>query len=690
MKGLMMHRNRKIQTVTRTGRAMVAAALTVTAVAAIVAGCASSNFKLASQQRTSLQSVTDDRVANAPLETSPKILPETHVAAGRMFEAQRDVPQAILQYRKAIAVNHRNVVAYQRLGYLLGLVGQHAEAIDVLGRAVTLDPANAVLRNNLGFELMHGQRWKEAEAELRTAIRQRSDFPRAHVNLAMVLSQMDRFDEALAEFQSVLPDADAHYNMGLLHRGQKRYEQAKASFEHVLVLNPVFAAARTQLSEIEPQVATSPAPTGRAEEVFAQTPDHDVNVATPDAAVGFTVTAGSADGYGAGVDGDETIETPFAPSVESVARIENKVDVDDDGEVATETTGFALDKAAEVDADAGPGVKNLTAETSELVDWTIPFGLSLARRLSEVRADGDAVVAERTGASSVVDVDVIAEADSEEPSPRPSPWKGEGVNVSRDPWTESWVDDLRTLDSRLTVVRNQISCLDEEIARNQADVAETGRLSSAADFASTDAAWITVGLEQSNVTMDETGVYARVLDASGSFEIETGMSDTDSSPAIADFSPAEPLASESVPWSTPEGDDAARIAPFEGRSPTAIPVRYEEPAKEPSRKDRRNQGTFLWEPSLDEASTALALARNDIRCREVFGIESDGEAAESWDEIASWPGLETEQTWCDGGEFVPMCDPRWDDEDGGTVKSSQTSMNFVRPSDPRRVRPLAD
>jgi len=687
-----MHRNRN-------GGAIVAAALMVTAVAAIVAGCASSNFKLASQQRTSLQSVTDDRVANAPLETAPKILPETHVAAGRMFEAQRDVPQAILQYRKAIAVNHRNVVAYQRLGYLLGQVGEHAEAIDVLGRAVTLDPNNAVLRNNLGFELMHGQRWKEAEAELRTAIRQRSDFPRAHVNLAMVLSQVNRFDEALSEFQSVLPDADAHYNMGLLHRGQKRYEDAKASFERVLVLNPVFSAARTQLSEIESHVATAPASTGRAEEVVAQTPDHEVNIATPAAAVGFTVTARSSDGYGTGVGGDEPIEIPFAPSVENVARIENKVDVDDDGELATETTGSALDEAERFDADARSSVRNPTARGSESVDWTIPFGLSLARRLSEVRAEGDAVAAKRIGApvaerdTQIAEVDseiAIADGVSDEPSPQPSPSKEELVRTSRDPWTEAWVEDLRTLDSRLTVVRNQIACLDAKIARNQAEIAATDRLSSAAEGSSGDAARGAAGIEQSIVTIDETGVYARVLDASGSFGIETETSDTYSSPAIADFSPAEPLASESAAWTTPEGDDAARIAPLEGRGPTAVPVKYDEPAKEPSRRDRRNQGTFLWGPSLDEASTALALARNDIRCRETVGVESEMEAAESWDEIASWPGLETEPTWCDGEEFVPMCDPRWDGEDGGTVKSSQTSMNFARPSDPRHVSPMAD
>ena len=90
-----MHSNRKSQ------------AFAVTAL--VAAGCANSNsnFKLAPQQRTSLHAVTDDRVMNAPLENAPKILPETHLAAARMFEAQHDLPKAIQQYRRAIAVNRR-------------------------------------------------------------------------------------------------------------------------------------------------------------------------------------------------------------------------------------------------------------------------------------------------------------------------------------------------------------------------------------------------------------------------------------------------------------------------------------------------------------------------------------------------------------------------------------------------------
>lgn len=678
-----MHRNRN-------GRAIM-----VSAIAAIVAGCASSNFKLASQQRTSLQSVTDDRVANAPLETSPKILPETHVAAGRMFEAQRDTSQAIQQYRKAVAVNHRNVVAHQRLGYLLGQVGEHAEAIEVLGRAVTLDPSNAVLRNNLGFELMHVQRWKEAEAELRTAIRLQPGFARAHVNLAMVLCQTSRFDEALAEFERVLPDADAHYNMGLLHRGQKRYSEAQASFERVLRINPAFTAARKQLAEVAPFAAAEVATAERGAGFAARSTDVDGRDEAVNSAPGFTVQARVLDGGDIGIVDTDAAEfatnsaTPsVAPFENRVARIENKIDAEDDGDryAAIEGPEYDLDRADDGDSD---DTSTAAVGDSETTDWTIPFGLSLARRLSEVRAEGNAIEAEHKQAVAGTKSVVVANADDEEPSPRPSPLKGEGEVVAavRDPATQSWVDDLRMLDSRLTVVRNQIACLDEEIARNEAELV-AARSGDAADSPLTEVAWAADETQQASVTIDETGVYARVLGASGTYEIETG--DTYAAPAIADFSPADPIASEVVPWSIPEDEDSIRIAPFERRIPAAVPVKYQEPATKPARTGPSNQGTFLWSPSLDEASSVLAMARNEIRCREAGGTDPEFDEVESWDEIVSWFEWEPEQTWCDFVEVVPMCDPRWDDGDGETVKGSQTSMNFVRPSDPRRVRPMPD
>lgn len=222
-----------------------------------VAGCAKPEYPLARQGRPGQvfgPPVQDARVVNAPSAKVPKILPETHFAAGRLFEHQGNLSKAIVQYRKAIAVNHRYVAAHHRLGLVLSRVQYHVEAVASLERAVELAPNNAILWNDFGFELMFRKQWDRAEAAFRKAINQNPSLARAHINLGLALSKQSRFDQALASFRAVLPEADAYYNLGLMYRGQGRYAEAVEAFEHILTAAPGFTAAQTQLEQLEQMV----------------------------------------------------------------------------------------------------------------------------------------------------------------------------------------------------------------------------------------------------------------------------------------------------------------------------------------------------------------------------------------------------------------------------------------------------
>lgn len=249
------------------------------------AGCAKSNFQFTRQDQGNVRQVTDSAVANAPEEKPPKILPETHFAAGMLFERQGQFDRAIFQYRKAVALNAHYIVAFHRLGLLQSRTGQHLEATQTLKRAVALRPDNAVLHNDLGFELMHTQQWEDAERELRLAIELQPDLATAHINLGMVLSKAERFAESLASFQAVLPEADANYNMGLMYQGQKRHAEAQEAFRHVLTIDPEFSAAKIQLARLAS--GNVPLTTAEGVEVVAETPklervDNQVPVVTGD------------------------------------------------------------------------------------------------------------------------------------------------------------------------------------------------------------------------------------------------------------------------------------------------------------------------------------------------------------------------------------------------------------------------
>jgi len=206
--------------------------------------------------------VSDAAVAKAREARVPKILPETHFAAARLFESQGDFRRAVTQYRKAIAVNHSYVEAYHRLGLLLSMTGQRQEAVNTLHRAVALRPDSAILHNNLGFELVLSKRWREAQREFLRAIELQPDFARAYINLGIVQSKLGRFDDAVASFQAVLPQADAYYNLGLMYRGQRRYSEATKAFQWVLSLNPDFIAAQRQLDQIASHTGSEGLPEG--------------------------------------------------------------------------------------------------------------------------------------------------------------------------------------------------------------------------------------------------------------------------------------------------------------------------------------------------------------------------------------------------------------------------------------------
>ncbi len=223
----------------------------IAAVLICSAGCARQEKALMGYPKfrtRTLPGGTSREMPNLPL---PRILPETHYAAGRVFEQQGAMQKAIEQYRKAVLLNHNYAAAYQRLGLALSITQQHDQALEAFAKAAALKPDNAVIRNNLGFELLYQERWSEAEQNLREAVRIKPGFVRAHINLGLLLGRTQRFDEALASFRTVLQEPDAYYNLGLLLRAQKRYEEAADAFRHVLAVNPKFSAATVQLAQID-------------------------------------------------------------------------------------------------------------------------------------------------------------------------------------------------------------------------------------------------------------------------------------------------------------------------------------------------------------------------------------------------------------------------------------------------------
>lgn len=232
-----------------------AKATVLTVVVLCAAGCAHSDFPLSRNAPTRWRPVDDRALAEATDMIAPKILPQTYFAAAQLHERQGQVLQAIEQYRKAIAVNHDYVAAYDRLGLLLGKVGLNTEATTALRKAAELAPDNAPVHNNLGFQLVLNGDWEGAEREFDRALEIFPGFARARINRGVVMGKTQRFAEALDDFKAVLPESDAHYNLGIIYRTQEKFEQAADAFRSTLAVDSTFVAAQRQLDLLAPKLA---------------------------------------------------------------------------------------------------------------------------------------------------------------------------------------------------------------------------------------------------------------------------------------------------------------------------------------------------------------------------------------------------------------------------------------------------
>lgn len=191
-------------------------------------------------------------------EATPRLNATTYFAHAHLLERQGDFDRARAQYEKALAVMPEFTSARNRLGITLNKLNKNSEATRHFRAILAKHPELVHVHNNLGFSLYLEGKYAEAEGALRQALQRNEGFSRARMNLAIVLAKLGRFDEALAEFQKVGGEADAHYNVAMLQVEAGKYAEAAQNLEIALRANPKLEAARLQLHEVSRLAALQP------------------------------------------------------------------------------------------------------------------------------------------------------------------------------------------------------------------------------------------------------------------------------------------------------------------------------------------------------------------------------------------------------------------------------------------------
>jgi tetratricopeptide (TPR) repeat protein len=157
-------------------------------------------------------------------------------------------------YLSLLAAEPDNADALHLLGVLHHQQGDHACAVEEIGRAVALRPSVPIFHVNLAEVYRTQSQFDRAAGCCRTALRLSPNHPDAHCNLGLALQGLSRHAEAVEEFRLALNLRSdfslAHNNLGVSLRELGRFDEALMHFRRAVELAPDQAQARTNLGQM--------------------------------------------------------------------------------------------------------------------------------------------------------------------------------------------------------------------------------------------------------------------------------------------------------------------------------------------------------------------------------------------------------------------------------------------------------
>jgi predicted TPR repeat methyltransferase len=155
--------------------------------------------------------------------------------------------EAAALYREMLAQNHQNAEVLNLLGEIEAQRKNPSAAIELIDRAIKIQPKNEAFFSNRGNVLYQLKRFDDAIASYDRALAIKPDYALVLNNRGLVLGELKRFEDALESIDKALaikPDyALALNNRGLVLRELKRFEDALESIDKALAIEPDLATA---------------------------------------------------------------------------------------------------------------------------------------------------------------------------------------------------------------------------------------------------------------------------------------------------------------------------------------------------------------------------------------------------------------------------------------------------------------
>jgi Tfp pilus assembly protein PilF/SAM-dependent methyltransferase len=157
-----------------------------------------------------------------------------HFRSGRMAEAERSC-------RDVLTVIPDHADALHLLGMIAYQSGHHDAALELIGKAVTVNPRNPDCHFNLAQVFRALGRLGDAADQLTQATVLKRNYDAAHLQLADMFLQQGRFEQAETHYRRVLamkPSAEVCNNLGIALASQSKWDEAATQYRRALTLNP--------------------------------------------------------------------------------------------------------------------------------------------------------------------------------------------------------------------------------------------------------------------------------------------------------------------------------------------------------------------------------------------------------------------------------------------------------------------
>ena len=185
---------------------------------------------------------------------------------GMVLKKQKNYEQAVAVYQKVIKINPRSDKAYVGLSEVIDKKKNPDEYKSALFESLKINPKNAVAHNNLGFFYSTAGKKDQAIRQYKKAIELDPNLASAHNNLGWRLYKNKNYKEAQSELLKALQinpaDVMASVNSGSVYFKQKDYNTSLSHFRKAQELDPDNKFAKAWIPYLKKKIAKELASAG--------------------------------------------------------------------------------------------------------------------------------------------------------------------------------------------------------------------------------------------------------------------------------------------------------------------------------------------------------------------------------------------------------------------------------------------